>query len=122
MKRNIIGKAITQQIKKPGTKQNWFTLRFIIFDPEKHFVSTDEAKELWRKESKISKQKMKDEFISVFATAEVVGRGKTKHLEFNKTTKNAANTIFIVPTKWRREAYKEIQNLEVYPEFLIPFK
>lgn len=115
MKKQVIGKAFTEQIKKPGTKQNWFTLRVIIFNPEKHFVSTDEAKEMWRKESKISKQKMKDEFVSIFAVSTVVGRGKNKHLEFNKTTKNAANTIFIVPTKWRREAYKEIQNLEVYP-------
>ena len=114
-KQMTIGKAIVWPIKKPGTNKSWFSLRFIIFDPNKHFVSTDEAKDMWRREMHISKQKMKEEYCTIFASAIPVGRGKKKHLEFNKTTKTAANTIFVIPNKWRREAYKEIQNLEIYP-------
>lgn len=88
-----------------------YTLRVIIFDPKTHFVSTNEAKEFWRKEGHISKQKMKDEFCSIFAVSKLVERGKKRHYyEFVKTTKDAANTIIIVPTKYRKEAYKVIQN------------
>ena len=65
-------------------------------------------------QARIPKAKMKDEFCSIFGASTIVRRGKTKHLEFNKTTKDAANAIFIVPTKYRKEAYKEIQNLELF--------
>ena len=109
-----IGKAAKVKVVKPGTKQILYTLRIITFDPKKAFVGTDDAKELWRKQDRIPKAKMKDEFCSIFAASTVVGRGKNKHLEFNKTTKDAANAIFIVPIKYRKEAYKEIQNLELF--------
>lgn len=114
MIKKIMGKVFKVKVTKPGTKQVIFTLRIVTFDPKKHFVGTDEAKEFWRKEDRISKAKIKNEFCSIFAASTVVGRGKTKHLEFNKTTKDAANTIFIVPTKYRQKAYKEIQNLELF--------
>lgn len=89
-----------------------YTLRVIIFNPKNHFVSTNEAKEFWRKEDHISKQKMKDEFCSIFAVSKLVGHGAKMHCHYGfvKTTKDAANTIIIVPTKYRKEAYKVIQN------------
>ena len=100
-------KFIDLKIKVANPK---YTLRVIIFNPKNHFVSTNEAKEFWRKEDHISKQKMKDEFCSLFAVSKLVGRGMKRHYEFVKTTKDAANTIIIVPTKYRKEAYKVIQN------------
>ena len=98
--------------EKPGSKRILFTFRFIIFDPDKHFVGTDEAKELIRKEIKVSKKKIKEEYCSIYATSTIVGRGKNKHIEFNKSTKKAADTIFIVPTKYHRMALKDIEKLE----------
>lgn len=98
--------------EKPGSKKILFTFRFIIFDPDKHFVRTDEAKELIRKEIKVSKKKMKEEYCSIYATSMVVGRGRNKHIEFNKSTKTAEDTIFIVPIKYHRMALKDIEKLE----------
>jgi len=97
---------------KEGTKQILFTFRFIIFDPKRHFIGTDEAKEICRKADRIPKAKMKDEFCSIYATSTTVGRGKNKHIEFNKSTKTAADTIFIVPKKYHRMALKDIEKLE----------
>ena len=56
---------------------------------------------------------MKDEFTSIFAQSTVVGRGRNKHMEFNKSVKTAADVIFIVPKKYHREALKAIQELEI---------
>ena len=114
----MIGKkketVVKVYIVKPGTKKILFTIRGFIFDPKKHFISTDEAKDIIRKQMHISKAKIEDEYVSVFATSTVVGRGKTKHIEFDKTYKGAANTIFIVPKKYRVEAFRNIQDLELY--------
>lgn len=99
--------------EKPGSKKIIFTFRFIIFDPKKHFVGTDEAKDFWRRRMGISKKKMEEEFCSIFAVSTSVGRGKNKHIEFNKSTKTAADTIFIVPIKYRAMATKDIEKLEL---------
>lgn len=98
--------------EKPGSKKIIFTFRFIIFDPKKCFLGTDEAKDFWRRHMGISKKKMEEEFSSIYATSTVVGRGKNKHIEFNKSTKMAADVIFIVPTKYRYIAAKDIEKLE----------
>ena len=107
-------KATKIPIYKQGTKQRLYSLRTIIFDPDKCFVGTDIAKEHWRITDKVSKKKMSEEFCSIFAESVMVGKGRNKHLEFNKTTKTAVDTIFIVPNKYRREAYKVIQELELF--------
>jgi hypothetical protein len=113
-KQQAIAKATKIKVYKEGTKKSLFSLRLIIFDPAKHFVSTDEAKDHWRKKDHMSKQKMKDEFISIFAIGIPVGRGKKKHWEFNKVPKTEADAIFIVPKKYRKEAAKAIENLEFF--------
>ena len=107
-------KAAKIPVYKGETRQRLFTLRMIFFDPDKCFVGTDMAKEHWRISDRIAKKKMADEFCSIFASSMLVGKGKNKHFEFNKTTKTAADVIFIVPKKWRKEAYKEIQELELF--------
>lgn len=91
-----------------------YTIRFIIFDPKKHFVSTPEAKDLCRKDMHCSKKKMDEEYDSLFGSWIKVGRGKNAHVEFNKTLKNATNVIFIIPKKYRREAWQTI-NIEEIP-------
>ena len=101
-------------VYKAGTKQRIFTLRMVVFDPNKCFIGTDMAKEYWRVSDKIGKKKMADEFCSIFAASTLVGRGRNKHFEFNSVTKGAADVIFIVPIKHRREAYKAIQEMELY--------
>ena len=102
---------------KTGTNKSLFTMRFIIFDPKKHFVSTPEAKDLCRKDMHCSKKKMADEYDSLFGVWIKVGRGKNTHIEFNKTTKSAANVIFIVPKKYRREAWETIKFTEIPMDF-----
>lgn len=109
-KDRLIGKIY--RTEKPGSKKILFTFRFIIFDPKKCFIGTDDAKDFFRKHMKISKKKMKEEFSSIYANSIVVGRGKNKHIEFNKSTKMAADVIFIVPTKYRYIAAKDIEKLE----------
>lgn len=101
------------QVLKEDTNQNMYTIRWAMFDPKKHFISTQEAKDASRKELHCSKKKMTEEYDSIYATWIKVGRGKNAHIEFNKTTKDAANTIFIIPKKYRRESYKIINNLEL---------
>lgn len=107
-------KFVKVSVLKRGTKKILFTIRGFIFDPKKHFISTDEAKDIIRKQMHVSKAKIEDEYISVFATSTVVGRGKNKHIEFNKSAKTGADTIFIVPKKYRVEAFRNIQDLELY--------
>ena len=99
---------------KTSNNRPLYTIRFIIFDPIKHFVSTPEAKDLCRKEIHCSKKKMDEEYDSLFGSWIKVGRGKNTHVEFNKSTKAAANVIFIVPKKYRREAWQTI-NIEEIP-------
>ena len=112
MKKNLVDYCTIYRTEKPGSKKILFSFRFIMFDPIKHFVSTDEAKEIIRKRIRISKKKMKEEFCSIYATYTVVGRGRNKHIEFNKTTKTAADVIFIVPVKYRSMANKDLVKLE----------
>ena len=90
-----------------------YTIRFFVFEPKKHFISTQEAKDLCRKEMHCSKKKMDDEYDSMYGIWLKIGRGKNSHIEFNKTTKNAANVIFIIPKKHRREAWKHIGRIEI---------
>lgn len=109
----VIGKV---SVVKDGTKKISYTLRFVRFNPNKHFVGTQEAKDIFRKMMHLSKKRMTEEYDSVYATVIKVGRGKSKHFEFNVTPKSAADIIFIVPKKHRREAYKHIQEMELYTE------
>lgn len=90
-----------------------YTLRYIVFDPKRFFVSTDFAKDVWRIITHKSKKKMNEEYDSVYAEYITIGRGKNKHVKFSKVPKNAANIIFIVPKAWRRHSYKVISNLEL---------
>ena len=101
------------QVLKKDSKKHDYTIRFTIFDPKKHFVSTPEAKDACRKVMRCSKKKMDEEYDSVYGVWIKVGRGKNAHIEFNKTTKVAANVIFIVPKKHRKDSYKIINNLEL---------
>lgn len=101
------------QVLKKDSKQHDYTIRFTVFDPIKHFVSTPEAKDACRKQLRCSKKKMDEEYDSVYAVWTKVGRGKKAHIEFNKTTKVAANVIFIVPKSHRKHSYKIIDNLEL---------
>ena len=99
------------EIKKAGYKKNLYTVYFIIFDPRKYFVGTDEIKDILRKERHISKAKVKDEYDTVFATWEKVEySGRKKHIEFTISPKQAANTIFVFPKKHRKDAYNWIKN------------
>ena len=101
------------QVLKKDSKQHDYTIRFTIFDPKKKFISTPEAKDACRKQMRCSKKKMDEEYDSIYAVWIKVGRGKNTHIEFNKTTKDAANVIFIVPKKHRKDSYKIINNLEL---------
>ena len=107
-------KAGAIKIVKDGTKKILYTLRFVRFNPKKKFVGTPEAKDLFRKEMHISKKRMTEEYDSIYATVIKLGRGKSKHVEFNVVPKSAADIIFIVPKKHKKEAYKSIQEIEVY--------
>ena len=98
---------------KTSHNRSLFTMRFIIFDPKKHFVSTPEAKDLCRKEMHCSKKKMDEEYDSLFASWIKVGRGKNTHVEFNKSTKTGANVIFIIPKKYRKDAWTVINTEEI---------
>lgn len=90
-----------------------FTIRYFVFNPKEVFIGTDTAKEVCRREMHCSKKKMTEEYDSIYGIWMKIGRGKNTHIEFNKTTKNAANIIFIVPKKHRKEAWKVINTMEL---------
>ena len=102
---------------KTSNNRSLFTMRFIVFDPIKHFISTPEAKDLCRKEMHCSKKKMNDEYDSLFGSWMKIGRGKKAHVEFDKSTKAAANVIFIVPKKYRIDAWNALKLTEIPFEF-----
>ena len=97
------------EISKAGHKKNLYTLYFVVFDPKKHFVGTDEIKDMVRKKRHASKAVMKAEYDTLFATWEKVGIGRNRHVEFNLSPKSAANTVFLFPKKHRKEAYDWIK-------------
>lgn len=99
--------------KKDSLKAVDYTIRFFVFNPKKHFVSTPEAKDICRKDMHCSKKKMTEEYDSMYGVWTKVGRGKNTHIEFNKTTKDAANVIFIVPKKYRKRTGDIIKNMEL---------
>lgn len=101
------------KVFKEGTKRVAYTVRFIVFDPKKYFVSTPDAKDLCRKQMHCSKKKMNDEYDSIYGVWMKIGHGKNTHVEFNNTTKAAANVIFIIPKKYRRHAYEVINGTEL---------
>ena len=100
-------------LKKDSLKAVDYTIRFFVFNPKKHFVSTPEAKDICRKDMHCSKKKMTEEYDSMYGVWTKVGRGKNTHIEFNKTTKDAANVIFIVPKKYRKRTGDIIKNMEL---------
>ena len=102
------------KVMREGSKKAInYTIRFFVFDPRKKFISTPEAKDLCRKEMHCSKKKMDEEYDSFYGTWIKIGIGKRAHVEFNKTTKDAANVIFIFPKKHRRDLWKKINNIEI---------
>lgn len=103
---NKLGKI---EIAKAGHNKNLYSLYFVIFDPKKHFVGTDEIKDMVRKKRHISKAKIKTEWDTIFATYEKAGTGRNRHIEFNLAPKSAANTVFLFPKKWRKDAYDAIK-------------
>ena len=56
---------------------------------------------------------MNEKYDSVWGVWMKVGRGKNTHIEFNKTTKTAANVVFIVPKKYKLRTWKILQNVEL---------
>ena len=108
--------------EKPESKRILFTFRFIIFDHNKYGFNIVDAKELVRKEIKVSKKKMNEEYCGIYAKSTIVGRGKNKHIEFNidfkTSTKKDMDTIFIVPIKYYMMALKDIEKLEFPYSFL----
>lgn len=105
------------QVCKEGKKQHDFTIRFFVFNPKKHFIGTEEAKDLVRKDMHCSRKKM-DEYDSLYGLWMKVGRGKNAHVEFDKTLKSAANVIFIIPKSKRKRCWDIIRNIEIPISFI----
>ena len=103
------------EIAKAGYKNTLFSIYFVVFDPKKHFVGTDEIKDMFRKKRHMAKAKVKTEYDTIFATWEKVGWGKSRHVEFNLTPKSAANTVFIFPKKYKKDAYDAIGRWLEFP-------
>ena len=109
----LIAYGTSFKVTETGKKKILYSMNCFVFNPKKEFVGTDVAKDAIRKIKHCSKQKIKDEYTSIYATAIKIGRGKNLHIEFNMTPKNAANTIFIVPKKWLKEARKDVIEIEI---------
>ena len=90
-----------------------FTIRYVVFNPKKLFVDSATAKDIIRKDIHMSKKKISEEYDAIYGCWIKVGRGKNTHVEFNRTSKVAANIIFIIPKKWMRKAWQVLQNMEV---------
>lgn len=105
-------------LAKGSMKKPAFSIRFFVFNPKKHFISTPEAKDLCRKEMHCSKKKMDEEYDTMFGVWTKVGRGNNAHIEFNKTTMTAANVIFVFPKKYRQGLWKRIENVEIPYSFV----
>lgn len=99
--------------KKEESKKADYTIRYIVFNPKKFFVGTDIAKDVWRRIMHCSKKKMNEEYDSIYGVWMKIGRGKNTHVEFNRTTKTAANVIFIVPKAHKRHANTVLSSLEL---------
>lgn len=105
-------------VRKENSKRVDYTVRFLFFNPKSphsytHFISTHEAKDLCRKDMRCSKKKMNDEYDSMYGYWMKVGRGKDRHIEFNLTTKEGANVIFILPKSKKSHFRKILVNIEV---------
>lgn len=100
-------------VRKENSKRIDYTVRFVRFDSKKKFVGTPEAKDMVRKEIRCSKDKMIDEYDSIYGQVIKVGRGKKAHWEFNISPKTEANVIFILPKSKKSHFRKILVNIEV---------
>ena len=98
---------------KENPKKIDYTVRFVKFDPRKKFVGTPEAKDMARKDMHCSKDKMTNEYDSMYGQIIKVGRGKKAHWEFNISPKTEANVIFILPKSKKSHFRKILVNIEV---------
>lgn len=86
-----------------GTKKHKFTVRYVVFDPKKA-ISSDEAKKLANKSMHITKREMSEKYDVMYAKSSKLKR----KLIFTFCVKPEADTIFIIPKKYRKEARKVI--------------
>lgn len=100
-------------VRKENSKRIDYTVRFVRFDPKKLFVGTPTAKDMVRKEMRCSKDKMTNEYDSIYGQVIKVGRGKKAHWEFNISPKTEANVIFILPKSKKSHFRKILVNIEV---------
>lgn len=100
-------------VRKENSKRIDYTVRFVKFDPKKLFVGTPTAKNMARKEMRCSKDKMTNEYDSIYGQVIKVGRGKKAHWEFNISPKTEANVIFILPKSKKSHFRKILVNIEV---------
>ena len=110
----LISYGTTFHVCKPGQKKSLYSMNCFVFNPKKHFIGSDVAKDAVRKIKHYSKQKIKDEYTAIYAVCLKVGRGKNTHLEFNTSAKIAANSVFIVPKKWLRDARRAVIETEIW--------
>lgn len=100
-------------VRKENSKRIDYTVRFIGFDPKNLFIGTPEAKDMARKQMRCSKDKITNEYDSIYGQVIKVGRGKKAHWEFNISPKTEANVIFILPKSKKSHFRKILVNIEV---------
>lgn len=107
MKKNrIIGGNI--KIVEEGKKKSKYTIAYVIFDPKTRVVSADEAKKMEARRRKIGFAKMKEDFDAIYVKAYKDKMGRRNVTMYKVCKKAEANCIFVVPTKWKKEAKKVI--------------
>lgn len=102
MKKKLVCSKI--QVFFEGTKKHKFTVRFIVFG--KQAITTDEAKKLANRSLHITKRELAEKYDVLYGKCLKKGR----KIAFALCVKPEADTIFIIPKKYRKEAKKVIEN------------
>lgn len=97
-------------VMKKGTKKSLFTMHCVVFDPRKALTGDQVKRRANRGWMHISNKKLKENYDVIYALATKEKMGRKKVWVFKPVVKPDANTIFVIPKKYRKEARKAIMD------------
>ena len=101
------GNVLVTNPEKPHYR---YLVEYIIFDPKKKVPTAEEAKNIVRIRRRVSKAIMKENFDVIYALSKINSRKKV--LSFTTCKKVDADTIFVIPKKYKKVCKSVINDLK----------
>lgn len=103
------GNVLVTNPEKPHYR---YLVEYIIFDPKKKVPTAEEAKNVVRIRRRVSKAVMKENFDIIYAASKINSRKGKEVLSFTTCKKAEADTIFVIPKKYKKVCKSVINDLK----------